>query len=779
MAFEIRPLRAVVRSTVGVLSLLASVVMVSAPPTDAAPTFECRDVLVYFVGAKWPAFGDDNERGVYEYEISQGFDTRRLTMGTHEAGAGDGYDGHRYDPDTDFNDLAEAWAQVENFGDRSGGPYFDEVNEGVAEVLAYLNDRALACPNELWLLGGYLKGAHVLGDVLRNPSLSARAKDKIVFTSLFGDPALRMKGHEGLGTAPACSGRPDPWVRGNIDCWADGGVLASTDPYLPSDLRDRVGSWCDAMDSICAGNDVNVALNEVVRPARYWDDTGAASEAVDRLRERRPDLPADMFTPTPRDHVPETSWDVVVAVDTTASMADDLDRVRVAARSIADKVYGFVDGRMALVQFKGAPSIGGSSTAQLEVPLTYDRSAFDTGLEGLSAGGADDDPAAVYSGINAAVDQLPRNRGRAQVVVVVTDAPGEDPEPGAGYTADQVVRKARDEAEGAQIYPMVTDPAAQAFFEPLTAGTNGHFLPIDDVNVGATLMETWDYFRWPPVAKVTGLRLARPGDPVFFDASASYDPDSDIATYAWDFDGDGTSDQFTTTPTTTHTYSGPIEGEAKLAVISADFGIAETTTPIVITQEPLAGRVLPPPSGVVVTPTEEDGMVRVAWDSPDGPPHAPWGWIVTPSVNLPSNGRGSVAVPNEDHKSPEAFLTTLPPGATVTVTVWPVGPGGRGIPTTSAPFVAPGTPLTTTSTTSPASSGPTTTSLVNHRSPRGNADQAAGGDADRGVGSLPITGANLILLVVLGVVLMAGGTAFIVARRRISEASSGEQLMGQ
>jgi uncharacterized repeat protein (TIGR01451 family) len=64
--------------------------------------------------------------------------------------------------------------------------------------------------------------------------------------------------------------------------------------------------------------------------------------------------------------------------------------------------------------------------------------------------------------------------------------------------------------------------------------------------------------------------------PVAFDASQTFVM-ATPATYRWDFDGNGTFDQTTTSPNTTHTYVTPGTYQAKLRVVDAEGDFDETT----------------------------------------------------------------------------------------------------------------------------------------------------------------------------------------------------------
>jgi PKD repeat protein len=67
---------------------------------------------------------------------------------------------------------------------------------------------------------------------------------------------------------------------------------------------------------------------------------------------------------------------------------------------------------------------------------------------------------------------------------------------------------------------------------------------------------------------------------VTFDGSASRDPEGDALTYAWDFDGDGTTDA--TTPQATHEYTTPGAYGARLTVTDAAGKTGTTVIPITV-----------------------------------------------------------------------------------------------------------------------------------------------------------------------------------------------------
>lgn len=69
-----------------------------------------------------------------------------------------------------------------------------------------------------------------------------------------------------------------------------------------------------------------------------------------------------------------------------------------------------------------------------------------------------------------------------------------------------------------------------------------------------------------PHAFANGPYIGWVNDPVTFDASASWDPDGEIMLYEWDFNGDGTFDHSSSSPTATHIWTEPYFGVVILRV---------------------------------------------------------------------------------------------------------------------------------------------------------------------------------------------------------------------
>jgi len=91
-----------------------------------------------------------------------------------------------------------------------------------------------------------------------------------------------------------------------------------------------------------------------------------------------------------------------------------------------------------------------------------------------------------------------------------------------------------------------------------------------------------------PVAKLGGPYIAQTGTAINFNAADSFDASATIISYKWDFDGNGTVDRTTTTPTTSFAYASTFHGIASVEVVADDGRSALATTDVTVDSVGLA-----------------------------------------------------------------------------------------------------------------------------------------------------------------------------------------------
>jgi hypothetical protein len=178
--------------------------------------------------------------------------------------------------------------------------YGPSVDTGTDELVAHINERAsrndLNCRKEAVIIGGYSQGADVIGWALQrstgtpdDPAFTPQARELITYAALYGDPKLDA------GTIDGRLINQKPWwVRGNnpgIEYTSPPrlreGILSERNPYVPSDMYGRFGSWCDVSDGICGAYSLfNLGSHTTAYSGVGWIHN-SAPEIADSVMARR------------------------------------------------------------------------------------------------------------------------------------------------------------------------------------------------------------------------------------------------------------------------------------------------------------------------------------------------------------------------------------------------------------------------------------------------------------------------------------------------------------
>ncbi|MHC4497830.1 MAG: InlB B-repeat-containing protein, partial [Planctomycetota bacterium] len=214
----------------------------------------------------------------------------------------------------------------------------------------------------------------------------------------------------------------------------------------------------------------------------------------------------------PETDVP-TALDLVLCIDTTNTMWDDIAAIRASAAEIVDAVaQDFEDYRIAVVDYRdfNQPNLDPNAGAPYGDPNTdypyNDIQPFTanpaTAIGSLTTGlGGGDEPASVYAALmhcidhNALITAMPnepnfygadpnsvgpgqwrRGDDVARVIILIGDSEPHDYEPFTNYTLDNVVQAATTGPVSQRIFTILTghgiyDPQASTYFRRLAAGT--------------------------------------------------------------------------------------------------------------------------------------------------------------------------------------------------------------------------------------------------------------------------------------------------------------------
>jgi Mg-chelatase subunit ChlD len=552
--------------------------------------------------------------------------------------------------------------------------YGTSVDNGVEEMSSYLESRTAKCTSSYFVVGGYSQGAQVAGEAYVE-KLSDGVRQRIVYQALFGDPRLNLpEGGDGF-ISPKCFGLAEPseWRFDVPDCGVARGSLGARYPYLPKGFTSTTGLSCATHDFVCGSSHLP------------WDTAGhedydAPGHSIDRTAvEIAKRLKAVLPSGTVNDEVTlpgagTSGLDVVFLIDSTGSMWGQIEATKAFAAEMADSINS-VRGRVALVEYKDA---GDQFTARILSGFQGDTTEFTTQLSSIYPDGGGDRPEAALHALMTAFNGLEWRNGATKAAVVLTDADYHDPDLVDGSTLASVAKRAL-EIDPVNVYPVV--PAYfGGFYTALAEATTGQVI-IDDGDTKAALTAALTRIQARPVALLQHPAYWGPvGQEFTFDASASYSPDSTIATYDWDFDGDGVFEESGTSPVAKHTYTAKSDGFMQVRMTDANGLVANASAAVHSGSGPRDA--LPSaPVNVKVDVTSTAGStstVQVSWESND-PRVGVWGLSVDgiPAGAVDMNARTATITDVSRAKAVDigvvGFTADHAMGDTATVTLPPVG----------------------------------------------------------------------------------------------------------
>ncbi len=159
------------------------------------------------------------------------------------------------------------------------------------------------------------------------------------------------------------------------------------------------------------------------------------------------------------------------------------------------------------------------------------------------------------------------------------------------------------------VFPVVVEGEAgrprETEYEGLAEGTAGAVKLYEaDSNPGPELLEAVVEARQAPfVALTSGRYLAEVGEPVVFTAEALV-LDGVIDRFEWDFDGDGVSEETTSTGRVSHVYTNDVDRFVGVKVVTDDGRVANASARVVISAEP--GAFEPPAAPSAATALQQE-----------------------------------------------------------------------------------------------------------------------------------------------------------------------------
>lgn len=530
-------------------------------------------------------------------------------------------------------DAVDGFKHKPNHRSDVSNRYYESVKDGAEELTWFLEDRMTSCPFQQIILGGYSQGAHVVGDALYK--IKQNLKPRIAYVALYGDPKFNPR----TSNIPIKTG---PWVRGNAFS-VQSGILLPRSNYLPDEIA-NAKSWCDLSDPICANYSLGQFIGSNLLLDMFADKTHSniyqnkwipqsANEIVITIKQNNPVLSNRIQTiPFVNKNDKLYQLDLALVIDTTGSMNSMIS-------TIQSKLDGFItalfnsywDTRVGIVAFNDFQHKTIPFYYSKEITdFTYDKTKVKADIKSLSAFYGGDEPEALYSGLMTAMNDLNWRQGAQKKILVITDAPAKNPDPGPEHwTKTQVLKRALElDPVSVSIvalpvnYPWPytnttlnkqVDEAFNSTVLDLAAQSNGMITNGQRDYRAEYATSTLDLMAYQPVASISGPSQGYVGEILNFSAGDSYDPDNSIKEYSWDCNNDGIWDISSQNIAAECQHAQAYDGLVVLEIHSNDGGSAKAIYQISVSSR--TNDKTPLPETPNVTATRQNGSLNLIWQN--------------------------------------------------------------------------------------------------------------------------------------------------------------------
>jgi hypothetical protein len=584
------------------ICFLASLISILGTAPSLASD-SCSDVQAIFAGGSGQDFNGDESQEFFK-QIKERL-PQQLSITEYGLGA-ESQNGYQYPAVSIDSNWVKLRAKITA---GYGYEYGDSVQQGMMELYYYLKQQYTQCPDTHYVLGGYSQGAQVTGHTLQ--FLSEEIRNKVTFTALFGDPKLYLPEGEGL-PAPACfEWNLSPWRRNVENCYTSAGILEARKPYIPDDMKEKVGLWCLAQDYVCGSTNLPW---EISGHDKYLEPSGPIDQAAQEIAEKlkttftyQSHLGEINTAPRPSQK-PKVDVQILFVVDRTVNMQHDypnyfLPKMRTLVESLPPgaaigfdyyigcwrkddparydwaltiphfiKDYGaaeeWIERSTTETTWMNSDTVGSLA----DLPYFPIEPGCDPSWElGIHAWRAMADFVQSYEPIHLPdTSTLWINNSRQRIVIPITNTPYTPNDTSFGNN-NGLFTQATTSPPQTTVIPLVPDDIRHTFEDLEDLDPNTQVLLRDEDQIDETITEQFGT-NSQVEARLTNTDYRFPiGTTVTFNASPSLVHDDTITKYEWDFNGDGTFDTTTTQSSVSHTYtSAPVGNSMTVRVTTAN-----------------------------------------------------------------------------------------------------------------------------------------------------------------------------------------------------------------